>query len=298
MVMVLPMGPVVNRVVVYERAAPLRHSQEPPTFDQVADAWKRLTGEDIRGGRPLWVSFFTDSSRQAADYRKGRVFLAGDAAHVHMPIGGQGMSAGIQDAVNLGWKLAAEIAGHAPPGLLDTYHTERHPVGARVVANTLAQRYLYLAGEEMQPLRDVFAELLQHEEVQRHLIGMVSGLDARYDVGPGDYPLLGRRLPDLELVGAFDGSDDGKSSTFELLHGARGVLLDLADDAGLRESAAPWVDRVDLVTATPHAAAGTPLDGVDAVLVRPDGCVAWAGGTGGSAMDLPTALARWFGPPA
>src|SRR5262249_37844852 len=150
MVMVLPMGPELNRVVVYERGAALRRSTEPPTFAQVADAWTRLTGEDIHGGRPLWVSWFTDSSRQAAAYRKGRVSRAGAAPHIPMPIGGQGMSAGVQDAVTLGWKLAATIRGTAelpaPPDLLDTYHAERHPVAARVLTNTLAQRYMYLSG--------------------------------------------------------------------------------------------------------------------------------------------------------
>jgi len=295
MVMVLPMGPDVNRVVVYERAAELRGTREAPTFEQVADTWARLTGEDISGGRPLWVSFFTDSSRQAAEYRRGRVFVAGDAAHVHMPIGGQGMSAGIQDAVNLGWKLAAEIKGTAPAGLLDTYHGERHPVGARVVANTLAQRYLYLEGEYMQPLRDVLAELMESEEVRRHLIGMVSGLDIHFDVGPGSSPLLGRRLPDLELVGTFGDSD--KARTFDLLHSGRGVLLDLSYDAAVRDEAAGWADRVDVVTATPYVM-GTPLGGVSALLVRPDGYVAWVAPGGREAEDLPAALARWFGQPA
>jgi bifunctional hydroxylase/dehydrase len=294
MVMVLPLGPSVNRVVVYERAAGLRKSTEPPTFDQVADAWERLTGEDIHGGKPLWVSWFTDSSRQAAQYRRGRIFLAGDAAHVHLPIGGQGISAGVGDAANLGWKLGAEIHGYAPRTLLDTYHTERHPVGARVLANTLAQRFLYLGGDEMQPLRDIFAELMASDDVQRHLVGMVTGLDIRYDVGPGDHPLLGRRLPNVELVGEF--GQTGKTSTFEQLHAARGVLLDLADDAGLREAAAAWADRVDVVTATPHAAGtDTPLAGVEAALVRPDGYVAWVSSTDGATDDLLTALNRWFG---
>jgi bifunctional hydroxylase/dehydrase len=296
MVMVLPMGPEVARVVVYERAAGLRGSQDAPMFDQVADAWERLTGEDIHGGRPLWVSWFTDSSRQAAEYRRGRVFLAGDAAHVHLPIGGQGMSAGIQDAVNLGWKLAAQIAGHAPAELLDTYHTERHPVGARVLTNTLAQCYLYLRGDELEPLREVMAELMAYEDVQRHLVGMVTGLDIRYDVGPGDHPLLGRRLPQQELVGEFGQS--GKTTTFELLHAGRGVLLDLAEDAGLADAAARWADRVDVVTATPHAAGpGGPLDAAQAVLVRPDGYVGWVGSAESDRATLPAALTRWFGRP-
>ncbi len=292
MVMVLPMGPHVNRVVVYERAAGLRHSQEPPSFTEVADAWERLTGEDIHGGEPLWVSWFTDSSRQASEYRRGRIFVAGDAAHVHMPIGGQGMSAGVQDAVNLGWKLAAEIRGHAPPELLDTYHSERHPVGARVLTNTLAQRILYLSGDEMEPMRDVFAELLAYPDVQRHLVGMVTGLDIRYEAGTDDHPLTGRRVPNVELVG--EEGTPGKTSVFARLHTGRGVLFDLTGDAGTRDAAKPWADRVDVVTAAPHSA-GTPFDGAAAVLVRPDGYVAWAGTAEEGAEALPAALARWFG---
>lgn len=294
MVMVLPMGPHVNRVVVYERNAAPRHSQDPPAFAEVAGAWERLTGEDIHGGTPLWVSWFTDSSRQASEYRRGRVFVAGDAAHVHMPIGGQGMSAGIQDAVNLGWKLAAEIGGQAPPGLLDTYHSERHPVGARVLTNTLAQRILYLSGDEMEPMRAVLSELLAYADVQRHLVGMVTGLDIRYDTGPGDHPLAGRRVPSVELVG--EEAQPGKSSTFEWLHAARGVLFDLAGDASLRDAAAGWADQVDVVTAAPHSA-GTPFDGVAAVLVRPDGYVAWAGTSRPGPDGLPASLTRWFGQP-
>jgi bifunctional hydroxylase/dehydrase len=295
MVMVLPMGPHISRVVTYQHSLGLRGSQEPPTFAEVADAWERLTGEDIHGGKPLWVSWFTDASRQASEYRRGRVFLAGDAAHVHLPIGGQCMSAGMQDAVNLGWKLAAEIHGHAPPGLLDTYHTERHPVGAWVLANTLAQRTLYLGGDEIEPMREVFTELVEYEEVRRRLVAMVAGFDIRYDVGPGDHPLLGRRLPNAELNGG--NGKPGKSFAFDRLHGAHGVLFDLAGNAGLRAAAAPWAQRVDVVTATAHTAgAGTALDGAGAVLVRPDGYVAWVGSGSAGADGLPDALTRWFGP--
>jgi bifunctional hydroxylase/dehydrase len=288
MVMVLPMGPTVNRVVVYERDG--EPGQGPPEFTDVAKAWQRLTGEDIYGGTPLWVSSFTDSSRQASEYRRDRVFVAGDAAHVHMPIGGQGMSAGIQDAVNLGWKLAATIRGWAPEGLLDSYHSERHPVGRRVLANTLAQRILYLSGDEMEPLRTVFAELLAYPDVQRHLVGMVTGLDIRYDVGC-DHPLAGRRLPSVELVTA--NGQPAKTSTFEGLQAARGVLFDLAHNARLRDVAAGWADRVEVITATPQA--GSPLDDVAALLVRPDGYTVWAGRPGQETGGLPVALTRWFG---
>ena len=289
-IMVLPLGPDLNRVVVYERAAQPRRGAERPGFGAIADAWERLTGEDIHGGKAVWVSSFTDSSRQASEYRRGRVFLAGDAAHVHLPIGGQGISAGVEDAVNLGWKLAATINGWAPAGLVDTYHTERHPVAARILANTLAQRILYLSGDEMDPVRSVMAELLAYEEVQRHLVGMVTGLDIRYDVGPGDHPLLGQRLPGIGLTGG--------RGTFELLHAARGVLLNLADDADMRAAARPWSDRVDIVTASAHPAGGqTPLAGAGAVLVRPDGYCAWIGSGPSGPQELPAALARWFGQP-
>lgn len=287
MVMVLPMGPEVNRVVVYERDGMKKHGQGAPTFAEVADCWKRLTGEDISGGTPLWTSWTTDSSRQAAQYRKGRVFLLGDAAHIHLPTGAQGMSAGVGDAMNLGWKLGAVLGGYAPEDLLDTYHSERHPVAARILANTLAQRILYLSGDELTPMREVFAELLQYPEVQQHLVGMVTGLDIRYDVGPGDHPLLGRRLPNAPVVTA-----SGQRSAFEFLHRGRGFVLDLAGSEALRDAAAPWADRVDVITTTSRPAG--PLAGVEAALVRPDGYIAWIGS---DAAGLPAALTRWFGQP-
>ncbi|MER5933976.1 FAD-dependent monooxygenase [Streptomyces sp. NPDC002054] len=287
MVMVLPIGPDRSRVIYFDRAEPLRTSTEPITFDEVAAAFLRLTGEDISGGTPLWVSSTTDTSRQAAEYRRGRVFLAGDAAHIHLPIGAQGMSAGVQDAVNLGWKLALDIKGRAPEGLLDTYHDERHPVGARILANTLAQRILYLGGEEITPLLEVFAELADFPSVQRHLIGMVTGLDIRHEVGPGEHPLLGRRLPDRELVVGGD-----KRSSLELLHAGRGVLLDLHDNAALRAAAEGWADRIDVVTVV-NFDCDAPLDGL---LIRPDGYVAWAPPLGEPTAGLTEALGRWFGP--
>jgi bifunctional hydroxylase/dehydrase len=289
MVVVLPLGPKATRVVVFERGAPVRRTSEPPSFEDVADSFQRVTGEDIHGGTPLWTSFFTDASRHAREYRKGRVFLAGDAAHVHLPIGAQGISAGLGDAMNLGWKLAAELRGDAPPGLLDTYHTERHQVGARIVTNTLAQRSLYLGGEEMQPLREVFAELVSHEEVQRHLVGMVTGLDIRYDIGPGDHPLLGHRLPCVELL-----VGGQRTTTYELLHSGSAVLFDFEDDPGLRPAAAGWAGRVDTVTVTAPDP-GSPLN--TSLLVRPDGYVAWVLSGSAGAEPLTSALARWFGQP-
>jgi bifunctional hydroxylase/dehydrase len=292
MVMVLPLGPGVNRVVVYERGM-TRQGEGAPSFGEVAAAWNRLTGEDISGGKPLWTSWTTDASRQAAEYRKGRVFLLGDAAHIHLPVGAQGMSAGVGDAVNLGWKLAAAVNGNAPADLLDSYHTERHPVGARILTNTLAQRILYLGGDEMDPMRSVMTELLAYEEAQKLLVGMVTGLDIRYDVGPGSHPLLGRRLPDVELTGDFGPS--GTARAFGFLHTGRGVLLDLADDADLRAAAEPWKDRVDVVTATQRPSGA--LADVDAALVRPDGYLAWVRSDASAVTDLPDALARWFGRP-
>ena len=291
MVMVLPLGPGVHRVILYERNWTKKRGPGAPEFDEIADAWERLTGEDIHGGTPLWTSWITDSSRQAAEYRRGRVFLLGDAAHVHLPIGAQGMSAGVGDAVNLGWKLAAAVRGHASPGLLDSYHTERHPVAARILANTLAQRILYLGDDDMDPMRAVLTELVAYPEVQRHLAGMVTGLDIRYDVGSGEHPLLGRRLPDVDLTGA---EGTGPTSTFALLHAGRGVVLDLAGDDAVRAAAAPWADRVDVFTAAGRPAGA--LDEVDAALVRPDGHIAWIGSGGSGANGLPDALARWFGP--
>ncbi|MET9410865.1 FAD-dependent monooxygenase [Streptomyces sp. NPDC002935] len=291
MVVVLPVGPNTTRVVVFERGAGVRPTTQPPTFQEVADAFKRVTGEDIHSGTPQWLSYFTDSSRQAAQYRKGRVFLAGDAAHIHMPIGAQGISAGVGDAVNLGWKLAAEIHGTAPDGLLDTYHTERHPVAARILANTLSQRSLYLGGPEMDPMRSVFAELLAYEDVQKLLVGMVTGLDITYDAAGGGHPMLGRRLPDLQLTG---GPSDGVSA-YGLLHGGRGFLLDLRGDDRLNAAAAPWTDRIDVVLA-PARPEGELAD-AEALLVRPDGYIAWIGSGGSGTAGLTGALSRFFGAP-
>lgn len=289
MVMNAPLGGGVDRIIACEHGNTPTERAEPVDFTEIADVWKRLTGEDISGGTPEWVSAFGDAARQATEYRRGRVLLAGDAAHIHLPAGGQGLSVGVQDAANLGWKLAATVRGWAPAGLLDTYHAERHAVGARVLVNTAAQGHLYLSGTEVDPLRAVFAELMRYEEVGRHLAGMVSGLDIRYDVGDGGHPLLGRRVPPVGLVTA-----DGGITTFQALHGGRGVLFDLGDDAGLRSAAAGWAGRVDVVTASLRDPGG-PVDGTDALLVRPDGHVVWASpGQEGGVAD---ALGRWFGAP-
>ncbi|MDW8805208.1 FAD-dependent monooxygenase [Streptomyces scabiei] len=291
MVMVGPLPGGLTRIVVCERDTPPRRRESPPEFREVAAAWERLTGESIAHAEPVWVSSFGDAARQVTEYRRGRVVLAGDAAHIHLPAGGQGMNTGIQDATNLGWKLGAVATGRAPESLLDSYHEERYPVGRRLLMNTRAQALLILGGPEVQPLREVFGELIRYEEVARHLAAMVSGQEIRYDVGPGGHPLLGRRMPRLELVGA-----DHKTSSTELLRTGRGLLLDLADNPRLRQRAAVWAGRVDIVTAEPHGVSeDSALAGTTAVLVRPDGHVAWA--APGSHHDLPMALERWFGVP-
>ncbi|MFB7300813.1 FAD-dependent monooxygenase [Streptomyces rubiginosohelvolus] len=292
MAMNAPLGDGVDRIIACELGRPPADGAgEPVTFVEVAGAWKRLTGEDITGGEPVWVSSFGDAARQATSYRRGRVLLAGDAAHIHLPAGGQGLSVGVQDAVNLGWKLAAVARGRAPLGLVDTYHEERHPVGQRVLMNTSAQGILYLGGPEVDPLRAVFGELMRVPEVARQLAGMVSGLEVRYGTDGEGHPLLGRRVPPVELD-----TPDGVSTTFRFLHDGRGVLFDLTGAAELRASLAGWAGRVDVVTASPREGSDGSLDGAAALLVRPDGHVAWAGGL--SERDgLTEALGRWFGDP-
>ncbi|MEU6895984.1 FAD-dependent monooxygenase [Streptomyces sp. NPDC046557] len=290
MVMVGPLPGGVTRLIVCERGTPPQRRETPPTWQEVADAWQRLTGDDISHAEPVWVSSFGDATRLVTEYRRGRVMLAGDSAHIHLPAGGQGMNTSIQDAVNLGWKLGAVVCGRAPEALLDTYHAERHPVGRRLMMNTQAQGLLFLSGAEVQPLRDVLNELIAYPEVSRHFAAMVSGLEIRYDIDGGSHPLLGRRLPDVRLTG-----DKLVRSSTDALQRARGVLLDLTDNAGLRRRATPWQDRVDVITAAvADLPAGSPLEGTTAVLVRPDGYVAWA--APGSYADLPMALERWFGP--
>ncbi|PRW64203.1 FAD-dependent monooxygenase [Actinopolyspora mortivallis] len=288
MVMVGQLPGDITRIIVCERDNPPQRRTQPPEFSEVADAWKRLTGVDISHAEPVWVSAFGDATRQVTEYRKGRVLLSGDAAHIHLPAGGQGMNASIQDSVNLGWKLAAVVRGTAPEALLDTYHEERHQVGKRLLMNTQAQGLLFLSGEQMQPLREVFSELVGYEEVSRYLAAMVSGLDIHYDVGSGRHPLLGYRMPKTKLL-----HRGRERDSTELLHQARGLLLDLEDNPTLRRRAAGWEDRVDIITA-PLAEETGELAGTAAVLVRPDGYVAWA--APGSDHDLPMALERWFGP--
>jgi 2-polyprenyl-6-methoxyphenol hydroxylase-like FAD-dependent oxidoreductase len=288
MVMAAPLEQGYFRIIVCENGVSPDKNRRAATFADVADAWQRLTGDSIHGGQARWVSSFTDATRQAAEYRRGRVLLAGDAAHIHLPAGGQGLSIGVQDAVNLGWKLAATVKGQAPDDLLDTYHSERHPVGARVLRNTLAQGTLNLSGRSVEPLRTVMAEIFALPVVARHLSGMVSGLDIRYDMGEG-HPLLGLRMADGELELA----DGDRDQLARLLHRARGVLITTDDSDELRRCAADWSDRVDLVQAKSFPAGpGEGGTATHSVLLRPDGYVAWAAPGGGQLVE---ALRRWFG---
>nr|UYO79770.1 BalA8 [Streptomyces sp.] len=288
-------GDGVTRIMVHEfgRAAVARTA--PPEFTELATVWKRVTGEDVSAGTPLWINAFGDVSRQAERYRDGRVLLAGDAAHAQMPIGGQALNLGLQDAANLGWKLAIQVARKGSAGLLDSYHDERHAVGRRVLSGIRAQALLLLSGPEVNPLRAVVGELVRSDDARRHLAATISGLDIRYDVG-GDgaadgHPLLGRRLPPAALT-----TGDGRTSTAELLRGGRGLLLDLSGDGGraaaLEAAAAPWRDRVRTVAAA--VADDGPLSDAGAVLVRPDGYVAW---TGADDTTPEAALHRWLGLP-
>ncbi|MEH0424344.1 FAD-dependent monooxygenase [Streptomyces sp. B21-083] len=300
MLLAAPLGEGMMRVVVSEHGRPPRARAEPPLFSEVADAWKRVSGDDISGASPVWVSSFGNAARQASEYRRGRVFLAGDAAHIHLPASGQGMNVSIQDAVNLGWKLGAVVTGRSRPELLDTYHSERHPVGAELLRNTRAQAVLFLGGSEMQPLRDVLTAVFRTEGAARYLAGLVSGLDIRYDAGPGAHPLLGRRMPKTELV-----LGDGRRTTStELLHPARGLLLTLGTDPQRGSATLDRADHVDVVSArvrhvrkppVPHPARSAHLAEGRAVLVRPDGYVAWVSGDDNTDDGLFEALHRHFG---
>lgn len=264
-----------------------------PTLRDLSEGLIAVYGTDYGVHSPTMISRFTDMTRQAAAYRKGRVLLAGDAAHVHSPMGGQGLNTGVQDAVNLGWKLARVAKGTAPESLLDTYHAERHPVGARVLRNTMAQVALMRPDDRIEALRESVAELLGMDEPRKRFAAMMSGLDIRYDLGEG-HPLLGRRMPDLDVVTA-----TGPLRVFTLLHAARPALLNLGAPGGFDSTITPWAGRVRLIDATYDGPWELPaIGGVtapSAVLIRPDGYVAWVGE--GSQAGIADALTTWFGPP-
>jgi 3-(3-hydroxy-phenyl)propionate hydroxylase len=275
------------RIVLTE---PQLRLDSEPTLRDVSEALAAVYGTDFGIHSPTWISRFTDMTRQAAAYRERRVLLAGDAAHVHPPVGGQGLNTGVQDAVNLGWKLAQVIKQISPESLLDTYHAERFPVAARVLHNTMAQVALRRNDERSKALGDTMSELLGMDEPRRKFAAMMSGLDIHYELGEG-HKLLGRRMPDLDLLTA-----DGPLRVFTLLHDARPVLLNLGEPGSF--DITPWADRVKLVDAGYDGVWELPVLGAvpapDAVLIRPDGYVAWVGEQ--TDLGLADALTAWLGP--
>jgi 2-polyprenyl-6-methoxyphenol hydroxylase-like FAD-dependent oxidoreductase len=258
-------GPFLRAVLVESE---VRHGT--PSLDDLRAALVSFFGSDFGVHGVRWLSRFSDATRQAATYRKGRVLLAGDAAHVHSPAGGQGLNTGVHDAVNLGWKLAQVVHGTSPDRLLDTYHAERHPVGAQVLRTTMAQTALARGDERTAALREAVSDLLKSDEARKRYAGLMSGLDIRYDLGAG-HPLLGRRMPDLEL-------GNGRR-VYSYLHAAEPVLLDFA----ATPYAGPW-----------NLPVLGPVPAPSAVLVRPDGYVAWVGESG-STLGLQDAMGYWFG---
>jgi len=276
------------RVMVTERQ--LGPATEP-TLDDLSRGLIDVYGTDFGIHSPTSIARFTDVTRQAAAYRDRRILLAGDAAHIHHPAGGQGLNTGVQDAVNLGWKLAQVVNGVAAESLLDTYHAERHPVAARVLHTTMAQIALLRTDDRTKALHDNMSELLSMEEPRKRYAARMSGLDIRYDLGEG-HPLLGRRVPDLELL-----TGSGPVRVFALLHAAQPVLIDFGDLDHVDLTA--WIDRIRLVQADYRVNWELPVLGVvsapGAVLIRPDGYVAWVGE--GSTAGLSEALTRWFGSP-
>jgi 2-polyprenyl-6-methoxyphenol hydroxylase-like FAD-dependent oxidoreductase len=262
---------------------------DDPTLADISEALIAVYGTDYGIHNPTFVSRFTDMTRQAAAYRAGRVLLAGDAAHVHSPVGGQGLNTGVQDAVNLGWKLAQVIKGTSPDSLLDTYHAERHPVAARVLRNNMAQVKLTKTDDRTRALRELLNEIIVLDEPSRRITAMMASLDIHYNLGEG-HPLLGRRMPDLDLV-----TPNGKVRAFTLLHKARPLLLNLGEPAAF--DITPWADRVQLVDAKYEGPWELPAIGAvtapTAVLIRPDGHVAWVGD--GTKTGLVDALTTWFG---
>jgi 2-polyprenyl-6-methoxyphenol hydroxylase-like FAD-dependent oxidoreductase len=294
-VTIAPAGESVLRFSTGEFGVETCDVEAPVSNTELRATAERITGVPVTTGTPRWLARWNVSTRQADRYRSGRVFLAGDAAHVHFPLGGQALSTGIEDAVNLGWKLAADLHGWAPADLLDTYHAERHPVGARACLTTRAQVAMLYPLDRVGPLRDIFAELVKFDAVNEYLVEMVGGLDVRYPMPSSDQApreLLGRRLPDIALVTATE-----QATLASLLHAGRGVLLDMSEGAAAAEAVSGWADRVDTVAAKPMSEIGAA-----GLLLRPDGRVAWAA-TEAIEQDnwdqgLRAALRMWFGEPA
>jgi len=277
-------GPTPGRVLCVRFDGAPADRDTPVTIEELQAALRGASGTDVTVTAIRSATRFTDNARQAATYRMGRVLLAGDAAHVHSPFGGQGLNLGLQDAVNLGWKLAAVVRGEVPEGLLDTYTAERHPVGARILDATRAQVALLRPDDLTTALRGVVSDLMETGDGNTYFTKLISGLWLHYDLG-GGHPLVGHRTPDPDLA-----LPDGTAVRLaDLCHDGAPLLLDLADSAEVRTVAAPWADRVRTVTAK------ADLPGVAALLVRPDGFVAWAASATGDVSGLAEALSTWFG---
>ena len=276
-------GPV--RVMVTEQR--LESGNDEPTLHDLSRAVVAVYGSDYGIHSPTSISRFTDMARQAATYRDRRVLLAGDSAHVHNPVGGQGLNTGVQDAVNLGWKLAQVVKGTSPDSLLDTYHAERHPVAARVLRHTIAQMVLLRQDDRTKTVRETVAELLGMDEPRRRFGAMMCGLDIRYDLGDG-HPLLGRRMPDLDLVTA-----NGPLRLYTLMHDARPLVLNLGEPGSVRINGVRVIDAT--YSGSWELPAIGPVAAPSAIVVRPDGYVAWVGDS--TQLGLADALTRWFGTP-
>ncbi|MFI8852975.1 FAD-dependent monooxygenase [Streptomyces sp. 891-h] len=284
----------VTRVMVHRFGAIPRDRTGPPEFGEIVRAWHTVTGEDLSGAEPLWLDAFDDSWALATEYRRGRVMLAGDAAHTHMPVGGQALNLGLRDAANLSWKLAAHLTGRAPRAVLDSYHTEQHAAAERVLANVQAQGMLLFDGPELDPLRELLTGMLARPGLHPAFGHLVSGLGERFEVGAEGHRLLGARMPDLGLL-----TRAGDARVLPLLHDARGVLLELAEGSAAAaerrrtvQSVSGWAECLRIVEARPQDPdAGSRLDGADAFLLRPDGHVVW---TDTADLPLHTCVERWF----